>query len=127
MKKTLLLLGFSMLFIAAYSQNLTFNQVLTFSGEIATSSTSGNQVDGPVYSVPAGKIWKIESLYMSNYSGRIMNYKLNGILLGFNSVDPLNMIQFPIWLKASDTVQPIADGNGVSVGYFISIIEFNQP
>ena len=105
------------------SQNLEFSKVYFFSGTLTSQyDTPAIPVSyGPVHTVPAGKVWKIESAF----SGAIghLGFYLNGI---FCKLSP--PLIFPIWLDEGDTVQayilPYAQGVG---DYYISILEFTAP
>jgi len=83
--------------------NLQFNQVLTYGGTLCASC---NQ---PIGTVPAGKVWKIES-------------KEGSTLTNINGIN-LTLTNFPMWLKAGDAV--IMNGNSSTQVFFLSIIEFN--
>ena len=105
---------------------LQFNRVITFTGEVATNPIDHNS---DVWTVPVGKVWKIESLTnpgtavitgpMGNF-----NFLLNGTpIINFNSGKP---IITPIWLKGSDSIQFTYSGSlNTGVYYYISILEFN--
>lgn len=107
----------------ARSQNLQFSQVHLFSGTLVSqydTPTPANSL-GPLHTVPAGKVWKIESAY----GGAInhLGFYLNGIFCKVNA--PLI---FPIWLDEGDTVQAYIMPYAIGVGdYYISIIEFTAP
>jgi hypothetical protein len=103
------------------SQNLAFSQVQTFTGELPPTVNT----PGPVYTVPAGKVWKIESL--NSTVNQSLGFKLNNTFFHVTPVSYSSQIVFPIWLKEGDTVQPFVVTNFPSVmyGYFISIIEFS--
>jgi hypothetical protein len=146
MKKLLSIL-FILFTLQSFAQgNLQFNQVLTYSGSINCGQTS------PTWTVPAGKVWKIE--YRSivtgnpNYdsgnntspSGPLFN--LNGTKLSDfhhrQNVQPSNSTNLtsdqnlPLWLKAGDQIQFSLDNN-ILIGcgeyskynYAISILEYN--
>lgn len=105
------------------SQNLEFSQVHLFSGTLMSqydTPTPANSL-GPLYTVPDGKVWKIESAF----SGAIghLGFYINGIFCKLNA--PLI---FPIWLDEGDTVQAYIMPYATGVGdYYISIIEFTAP
>lgn len=137
------LLLFSM---ASYAQgNLQFNQVLTYSGTLNCGQAS------PTWTVPAGKVWKIE--YRTTVSGNT-NYDNNSLsgpygpffsLNGTKLTDKLipssvtpyqaygvtpNQFQ-PLWLKSNDQIQFSLNGFNTDCGdykkynYAISILEYN--
>ena len=102
----LLFLFFSLSFTA--QGNLQFNQVLLLDGNTTT----------PTYTVPAGKVWKVESATISSVNGYLslsINGSVASILQFVNGGNNL-----PYWIPA-----------GTLVGFFIvyegkvSIIEFN--
>jgi hypothetical protein len=99
------LITLSFLFFLAISNaqgNLQFNQVLTYGGTLCASC---NQ---PIGTVPAGKVWKVES------KGGSTVPTVNG--------NPVTSNSYPFWLKAGDV---IGHYTGSAQGWFISIIEFN--
>jgi hypothetical protein len=88
--------------------NLQFNQVLLLDGNTNT----------PTYTVPAGKVWKIESLTASSINGYLsltINGSPSAVLQVINGGNNL-----PFWVPA-----------GTVVGFYItnlgkvSILEFN--
>jgi hypothetical protein len=120
-----------------FSQSLQFEQVVTFSGDVQVLSTA--IVDGPIYTCPAGKIWKVEFLNIyqmgSATNNSYMTYKVNSSPLGvdaYASPFTVNAV-FPIWLKEGDTIQPSFNPvnqsafGGYLQSYFISILEFAAP
>jgi hypothetical protein len=109
MKKILLLFTFlGTIFFSEAQGNLQFNQVLTY---------SGNSVNSPIWTVPAGKVWKIESAVCFNYTGTT-TFRVNNFIVLYN-----NSNSQPIWLKAGDSCQMGA--SSASSSYFLSIVEFN--
>lgn len=141
MRKILSILFLVSVCTIARAQNLTFSQVVTYSGQINYSSPTAGIVDGPIYTVPQGKVWKIESLNLY-FSGtatnpEYMSYKINGVRI-FCSRMTANTpfvfgVNFPIWLKSGDTIRPsygYENSNNswnANFPYFISIVEFNAP
>lgn len=126
--------------IDSISQSLIFSQVLTFDGIISAQSPtlyySGGYSEGPSYTVPPGKIWKLESFTFYkplSYSGYV-TLKLNSNILkctGGGTFIP--GISLPFWLKPGDVLSPVYMAEDLSVGYggnhpfAISIIEFTAP
>ena len=108
MKKSFLLVPLLFLSILVKSQNnLQLNQVLTYNGWLGSYQSS------PVWTVPNGKIWKIEFRTASGL-------KING-----STADNTSNTS-PIWLKSGDNVYYFLNSyipNGME--YFISILEFN--
>lgn len=88
--------------------NLQFNQVLTY---------QGNSLSSPIWTVPSGKVWKIESAIPFNNLGTSQFLVNNFTVLQNNS-----NIQ-PIWLKSGDNCRFTLTSTFSS--YSISIIEFN--
>jgi hypothetical protein len=125
--KSFILFGvISLMFsLNAESQNLQFSQVLTYTGSIQGSVT----LNGPVYTVPAGKTWKVESVnIISDVRYKINGYNLLNQINGNGGGTPtLSTIVFPFWLKPGDTIQPYLLSNSVTLPFFISIIEFTTP
>jgi len=107
--KILILSFFLLPFSFLFSQgNLQFNQVLTYNGSLTTSA---------IWTVPVGKVWKIESVLMVNMGGT-STFKVNNTTVLYNGLPSQ-----PIWLKAGDYCQFSMSQAGN--GYFLSIIEFN--
>lgn len=96
--------------------NLQFNQVITYNiGGIA------NQYDNINFTVPAGKVWKIEASV--NWSGNPLYLYPNGAVnYGINLASSSKTVSdFPIWLQAGYTGTFSIYTNRA----LISIIEFN--
>ncbi len=96
--------------------NLQFNQVITYNiGGIA------NNYDNVNFTVPVGKVWKIESAI--NWTGNPLMLYPNGVMsYGITLASSSKTVSdFPIWLNAGY--------NGLFSIYqnraLISIIEFN--
>lgn len=141
--KNLLLLCAIVLSSAALGQgNLQFNQVIseTFSIFGNAYNTFYNATD--TYTVPAGKVWKIESI---SYSATSANgtylpsffLNVNGTRVLYNYGTQRNQFDYggtlnaqPIWMKGGDVVL-FSMRNGCSttcaqsVNGHLSIIEFN--
>lgn len=111
MKRIVAILSFALAcsFGGVFAQgNLQFNQVLTYNGNNTTSA---------IWTVPVGKVWKIESVLMVNFSGT-STFRVNNTIALYNS----NNTQ-PIWLKSGDNCQFSMSTAGNT--YFLSIVEFN--
>jgi hypothetical protein len=111
--------------LSSIGQNLEYSQVLTYSGNI----NGGTSLNGPVFTVPAGKVWKVESVNIISD----VRYKLNGFSI-LNQINgngggtpTLATVLFPFWLKPGDTIQPYLLSSSVTLPFFISIIEFTTP
>jgi hypothetical protein len=105
-------------FLGSYNAqgNLQFNQVITYNiGGIA------NNYDNVNFTVPVGKVWKIESAV--NWTGNPLMLYPNGVMsYGITLASSSKTVSdFPIWLNAGY--------NGLFSIYqnraLISIIEFN--
>ena len=125
---TLFALPFSMLFAQG---NLQFNQVLTLSGSISVSSSSG-KVNSPTQTVPSAKVWKVEYIGASFVSGTYFapipwGVTINTQDLYVSTSNYLTSLNSPIWLKAGDQLSFVTSGTGStgSIEYLFSIIEFN--
>jgi hypothetical protein len=100
---------FLLLSIDLFSQgNLQFNQVLVLDAPVA-----GNQV-----TVPAGKVWKIESVAMASNNAYFqiqwagLSYFIVNTSSGYNNM--------PFWLPSNATITLLG-----SSATKVSIIEFN--
>jgi hypothetical protein len=131
--KILILALFSALGFQLYSQgNLQFNQVLTQTGSI--SIVGQGWVGSNVFTVPSGKVWKIENV-MGSTSGSIIRFGLsvNGTLgvieSGLTNGNAGYKSSAPTWLKAGDQLQFAYYGSSAATTnsgtFIISIIEFN--
>ena len=119
--KTFFFLIILLLSSIAFSQgNLQFNRVVNDAGYIVVTNSSCTDVFGTTYTVPAGKVWKIESFVTLTLSNYIM---LNG-----KQISPTNNV--PFWLKEGDvfafnTSSKCGSGGNNSMNWFFSAIEFN--
>lgn len=111
---------FSALSSQLYSQgNLQFDQVISGSG------TLGNNGASTTLTVPADKVWKIESVNGWADSGSRPGLTINGVSTLISTAT------FPIWLKAGDNFRLTvlsnpSSGNALGpLNYYYSIIEFN--
>ena len=110
--------------------NLQFNQVVTHTG----SGSGSYSYVSPTWTVPAGKVWKVESA-SPNLGNAALTRAINvnsGVDWGSyrltSSGQDLSVSPFPIWLMAGDQVQLEASGNccyATSFSYAISVVEFN--
>jgi len=120
MKKYFILLAFALTtFICKAQSNLQLNQVLTYNGTLNQNQSS------PTWTVPIGKVWKVEA--------RTPDYlKINGswytggyITSGLGNLNGPS-IALPIWLKSGDVLYyQVGNNIGFAFDYFISILEFN--
>lgn len=128
MKKFIFIIFFSVIYISTSSAqgNLQFNQVVI--------------VYDVAQTVPAGKVWKIESYLQQQVSistnfpttgcgdllrprpyfiDNITYHNVDGIGNGNSSYASTAKNSFPVWLKAGQVVKTSCPGD------FLSIIEFN--
>lgn len=125
--KSILLAVFLITGFTLHAQStLEFNQVLVISGAAQT--------------VPAGKVWKLESYvqsevtYGNNYNSSscssesyqspflingLRYYNMGGVATGSGTLYTVATNAFPIWLPAGSTAGTVCSGD------FLSIIEFN--
>jgi hypothetical protein len=114
------------LFVKAQG-NLQFNRVITYSGTLNGGTSSD------IWTVPTGKVWKIESLpnpgvLVTTGSNALMALNINGVAsITFNNSNYPTQINLPIWLKENDNIKfsHAAGSIGYYFNYYISIIEFN--
>ena len=127
-----------LIFILAFciqgkAQNtLTLDSVITIT-DFITDNACSNSTLGPVYTVPSGKVWKVESIYFQNL-GNGNSLRINGVRYVL-STNFQNNFKLPFWLKAGDTLQFEYNNNcsgcpgcSTAIGtweYFCSIIQFN--
>lgn len=127
MKTLLFLFSFFLTYLLFSQGNLQFNNVYTYSGVVNltpgfTSACSGNvsySYVSPTFTVPAGKIWKIERLYCTS-PFFFVNGCRSGELVGFNGYT----YDVPIWLKGGETL--VFATNTLTHQYSINIVEFNN-
>lgn len=127
MKKLLVSFIFVLGTFLTFSQgNLQFNQVL--------------KVIDVDQTVPAGKVWKVESYHQQTvgistnmpttgcgdlsrprpyYVDNVLYHHLNGIGNGNSSYASAATNEFPLWLKESQTLRTSCPGD------FLSVLEFN--
>ena len=124
MKKSILIVIGLLFYVYSFSQgNLQFNQVLSYAQLHGLSSCGSNVCSwtGPTYTVPTGKVWKIEHFAQGGqYPASLL----------VNSSFEINSVNgSPVWLKAGDQIQlrrVCTTANCASGGsYLLSIIEFN--
>ena len=118
------LLFFALIFFGAHSKaqgNLQFNQVLHLEITCCTASA---------FTVPVGKVWKIEGAmaYNNSYPTRITAVNGNPMEAYLTGYTYLNYgilpIPLPYWLPANTQVS-FNTGSGVGQKGYVSIIEFN--
>jgi hypothetical protein len=92
--------------------NLKFNQVLSYSGTVGQGGT------GPTWTVPSGKVWKVEYFtypYFCLNNEKAGNGSSNGGPLWLKSGD---QIKYDLYLYGANCCGAITD-------YLISIMEFD--
>ena len=110
--------------------NLQFNQVLNYQGELYTGNLSS-----PVYTVPTGKVWKIEYFTPFKFGP---TEPIGTIGLYINGIAVSDEKSATIWLKAGASVQYNNNGYFTSISavyqtayykalrsYQLSVIEYN--
>jgi len=114
--KYIVVLFFALLFNEAHAQgNLQFNQVINmaFTGANTTPVT-----------VPAGKVWKIESCMLNTPSNNYAYMLYNGVYYNMRQqLSSAHNVNFPFWLASGTSVT--FGGNGGGAGGMLSILEFN--
>ena len=118
--KTFFFLILLLLSSIAYSQgNLQFNRVVNDAGYIVVTNNACTDGFSATFTVPTGKVWKIESFVTLTSRNYIM---LNG-----KQISPSN--NAPFWLKAGDAfyfyTAGVCNQSGNSLNWFFSAIEFN--
>jgi hypothetical protein len=118
------LLFFALIFFGAHSKaqgNLQFNQALHLEITCCTAST---------FTVPVGKVWKIEGSMAYNNISPTRITAINGnpmeaYLTGYTYLNyGILPIPLPYWLPANTQVS-FNTGSGVGQKGYVSIIEFN--
>ncbi len=104
----------------AFSQgNLQFNRVVNDAGYIVVTNNACNDAFSATFTVPTGKVWKIESF--------VTLTTRNYIILNGKQISPTN--NAPFWLKAGDAfyfyTAGVCQQSGNSLNWFFSAIEFN--
>jgi hypothetical protein len=128
MKKYVCIIALILIGIDGFGQgNLQFNQVLTFTGEFIIGSPEFSTT----YTVPVGKVWKIEYLTRSKFK-TATNYPYLTPVINGTPIE-IQPDSNPIWLKSGDTIAYQNRGYyyGSEASYrldgtwLISIIEYN--
>lgn len=117
---------FVLLTNASAQGNLQFNQVIN--GELTALVAYSTTLMGTI-TVPAGKVWKIESTSLL-YDGGATFYTdgnpvfINNHLVWQKSSNNLSSSQLPLWLSAG-TYNVRANGSDNTLIFSYSVIEFN--
>ena len=123
---------YALLFVAisamSFAQgNLQYDSTITLGESITDSWPSTTTTNGPEYTVPVGKTWKIENMIFS----QTFAVKINSLPFYLSNSSTSNPIQFPLWLKSGDRIQfeyNHSSGSGTPTGtayYFMSALQFN--
>jgi hypothetical protein len=122
LKKALLILSlFSISIFGKAQGNLQFNQVISNAGSTATSNVGYSTYNSIAYTVPTGKVWKLEYVFGMS-SGWYLTVNNKVIYYTNISGQPLEK-QSPIWLKAGDILKLSSMYNAYD--FYFSGIEFN--
>ena len=142
MKKRILFISLITIVQFTYAQgDLQFNQVLSYTGSVSCNTGNCGANSPSSYTVPAGKVWKLESAgYNSN---KVSGYFSQAYLIingtgayggimnqGSEAAYSGKLISSPVWLKAGDVLSwgmnsNSGTGGTFSVSMHLSIIEFN--
>ena len=127
MKKALIIITITLIAWSTKAQgNLQFNQVLSINGTLAGSSILASTA----YTVPSGKVWKLESTF--DYA---QTFFVGDCILSVNNIyiRSLGSNQYaPDWYTSGDIIKviliPYNNGNNyiaTTENYRLSIIEYN--
>lgn len=130
--KKLLSMAVLLISISVSAQgNLQYDSTITINDSIEDSYSTSTSAFGPVYTVPAGKTWKMENSIFSVLSSSYgFTMYINSTPFRVNT-SIWDYVKFPIWLKAGDTIQFEFNYASGSIGppaygyYFLSILQFN--
>jgi hypothetical protein len=114
---------------------LQFSKVISNTGTLTFSNGSSD-----IWTVPAGKVWKIESMttnqqFIAYNGGVFMYFNLNATKIKqYNTANATGSLPSqienlsPIWLKSGDAIQFTSNTNisaNYTCNYYISILEFS--
>ncbi len=102
---------------------LVFNQCLTFSGSDFTPAPNNSGNESSTFTVPQGKVWKIEAACFYG-TGNTPYLVINNLIT--ERINDVTTV-FPIWCKSGDQINIRFTNNlyGYET-YFFSILEFNS-
>lgn len=123
--KNLLIFLFFLITNFSFSQSsLKFNQVLTQFGSL--SGGYGETKTSQTFTVPAGKIWKLEKYTRDRLYVNGVQVKDTYLILSGNSNAVLD--NAPLWLKEGDSFYFIVGGPpyGWTENWYFSLLEFNK-
>ena len=123
---------YALLFVAisamSFAQgNLQYDSTITLGESITDSWPSTTTTNGPEYTVPVGKTWKIENMIFS----QTFAVKINSLPFYLSNSSTSNPIQFPLWLKSGDRIQFAYNYSGSQFTpnntqhYLMSALQFN--
>ena len=107
--------------------NLQYDSTITLGESITDSWPSTTTTNGPEYTVPVGKTWKIENMIFS----QTFAVKINSLPFYLSNSSTSNPIQFPLWLKSGDRIQFAYNYSGSQFTpnntqhYLMSALQFN--
>jgi len=99
---------------AQVGTELQFNQVL-----LQKYTGSATPYSSPTYTVPAGKVWKLES---ARSAASVIIKTLDGTTMGLIITSSSNPNHLPIWLPENTTI--IFESTNSPFATYISILEF---
>jgi hypothetical protein len=126
-KLLLLLLALILLTQSTFAAKLVFNQIINNAGNLAVpSNTTNPPASATIFTVPAGKVWKVNLSYYCLQSWYILSGNTQVIKVNGNIAPTYS------WLNGGDVVTLEATnitGNGQGLTYTLfysyTIIEFN--
>jgi hypothetical protein len=123
------IITFSMAFVLSLSSmaqtGLVFSQCLTFSGTDFTPAPNNSGNESSTFTVPQGKVWKIEAacFYIPPLLSSNPYLMINNLIV--QRLDQATT-RFPIWCKAGDQIKiKFTNNQNGNEAYFFSILEFN--
>ena len=121
-RKAVLLSLFFLFCLTSFAQgNLQFNQVISNAGLTSNANTGYTSYNSIAYTVPTGKVWKLEYVFGMNASWYIT---VNNNIVYYINISGQQLERTsPIWLKAGDVLKfsSIYSANN----FYFSGIEFN--
>ena len=113
--------------------NLQYDSTITLGQSITDSWPSSTTTNGPEFTVPVGKTWKITSMFFSaGQSSNAFRVYINSLpFSNYYSGVSFGNWKFPLWLKSGDTIQfeyNYIAGSGASPRtehYLMSALQFN--
>ncbi len=136
MKKLSIILCFMAFSMVTFAQgNLQFNRVFVVDTDFAVTSTNFYNFTDMTFTVPAGKVWKIESAHGTYENDNSTNLSYNGyvhLMIDKKLIHYYNSGVYtflPMWLPEGTYTLKVVMSSGGSVGHHIyggfTGIEFN--